>query len=134
MGAKPVAEGGHKNRNGAHLRNWFSRADSAPDEVLTEKLHAKTRVIADLCSLEMRASATAQMTIKRIDRFGIDVRQNIAFPVNEAAKMNGSSNVSNGAGWGVSVAFEVICKRIDVWSTDSAAQAPQRLGRAEILF
>jgi hypothetical protein len=134
MGSKPIAKGGHKNGHGARLWNSFSRADSAPDEVLTEKLHAKTRVIADLCSLEMRASATAQMMIKRIDRFGIDVRQNLAFLVNEAAEMGGSSNVSYGAGRGVSVAFEVICKRIDVWSTDSAAQAPQRLGRAEVLF
>jgi hypothetical protein len=123
MGSKPVAEGGHKNRNGARLRNWFSRADSAPDEVLVEKLHSKTRVIADLCSLEMRASATAKMTIKGIDRVGIDVRQNAAFPLNEAAEMGGRSNVSNGAGRGVSVAFEVICERIDVWSTDSTAQA-----------
>jgi len=134
MGSKPVAEVGHKNRNGAHLRNWFSRADSAPDEVLVEKLHSKTRVIADLCSVEMRASTTAKMTIKRTDRVGIDVRQNAAFPLNEAAEMSGSSNVSNGAGRGVSVAFEVIGKRIDVWSTDSTAQAPQRLGRGEVLF
>jgi hypothetical protein len=99
-----------------------------------EKLHPKTRVIADLCSLEMRTSATAKMTIERIDRGGIDVRQNIAFPLNEAAEMGGSSNVSNGAGRGVSVPFEVICERIDVWSTDSIAQAQQRLWRAEIRF
>src|ERR1700686_3878472 len=104
MGSKPIAEGGHKNRNGAPLRNWFSRADSAPDEVLVEKLHSKTRVIADLCSLEMRASATAKMTIKGINRVGIDFRQNLAFPLNEAAEMGGRSNVSNGAGRGVSVA------------------------------
>jgi hypothetical protein len=91
-------------------------------------------VITDLFSLEMRASAMAKMTIKRTDRVGIDVRQNAAFPLNDAAEMGGSSNVSNGAGRGVSVTFEVICKRIDVWSTDSTAQAPQRLGRGEVLF
>src|ERR1700693_4573856 len=102
MGSEPVAEGGHKNRNGAHLRNWCSRADSAPDEMLVEKLHSKTRVIADLCSLEMRASATAKMTIKRTNRIGIDVRQTAAFALNEAAEMSGSSNVLNGAGRGVS--------------------------------
>ena len=121
MGSKPVAEGGHKNRNGAHLGNWFRRADSAANEVLVEKLHSKTRVIADLCSLEMRASAMAKMTIKRTDRAGIDVRQNGAFPLNKAAEMGGSANVSNGAGCGVSITFEVICKRIDVWSADSTA-------------
>jgi hypothetical protein len=134
MGSKPIAEIGYKNRNGANLRNWFSRADSAPDEVLVEKLHSETRVIADLCSFEMRASATAKMTIKRIDRGGIDVRQDAALPLNEAAEMGGSSNVSDSAGRGVSVSFEVICERIDVWSTDSIAQAPQRLWRAEVLF
>src|SRR5580704_14134547 len=129
MGSKPVAEGGHNNRNGTHLQNWFSRADSAPDEVLVEKLRSKTRVIADLRSLEMRASATVKMTIKRIDRVGIDVRQNIAFPLNEAAEMGGSTNVPNGASRSVSVTFEVICKRIDMRATDSTAKAPQRLGR-----
>src|SRR5271167_1190932 len=118
MSSKPVAEGSHKNRNGAYLRNRFSRADSAPDEVLVEKLHSKTRVIADLCSLEMGASATAKMTVKRIDRVGIDVRQNITFPLNEAAEMGGGMNVSNGTGWGVSITFEVSCERIEVWSTD----------------
>jgi hypothetical protein len=134
MYSKPVAEGGHKNRNSTLLRTWFSRADPAPNEVLVEKLHSKTRVIAYLCSLEMRASATTKMTIKRSDRVGIDVRKSSAFPLNEAAEMGGSSNVSNGAGRGVSVAFEVICKRIDMWSTHSTAQAPQRLGRGEVLF
>jgi hypothetical protein len=61
------------------------------------------------------------MAIKRIDCVGIDVRQNTAFTLNEAAEMGGSSNVSNGACRGVSVAFEVICERIDVWSADSTA-------------
>jgi hypothetical protein len=91
-------------------------------------------MIADPCSLEMRASATPKMTIKRIDRGGIDVRQNTAFLLNEAAEMDGSADVSNGAGRCVSFAFEGICKRIDVWSTDSSAQTPQRLGRGEVLF
>jgi hypothetical protein len=134
MGPKPVAEGSHKNRNSAHLRNWFSRTDSAPDKVLVEKLRSKARMIADLRSLEMRASATVKMTIKRIDRVGIDVRQNIAFPLNEAAEMGGSTNVPNGASRSVSVTFEVICKRIDVRATDSTAQAPQRLGRGEVFL
>jgi hypothetical protein len=102
--------------------------------VLVEQLHSKARVIADLCSLEMRASATAKMTIKRTDRVGINIRQNAALPLNEAAEMSGSLNVSNGAGRGVSVPFEAIGKRIDVWSTDSTAQAPERLGRGEVLF
>ena len=99
-----------------------------------EELHSEMRVIANLSSLEMRTSATAKMLTKGIKRVQIDVRQNIAFPLNEAAEMGGGSNVSNGAGRSVSVAFEVICERIDVWSTDSTAQAPQRLGRGEVLF
>jgi len=48
--------------------------------------------------------------------------------------MGGRSNVSNRAGWRISVAFEVIRERIDVSSTDSAAQAPECLGRGEKLF
>ena len=88
-----------------------------------EKLHSKTRVIADLCSLEMRASATAKMVNKGMKRVEIDVCQNAASPLNEAAEMGGGSNVSNGAGRGVSVAFEVICERVYVLSTDSTPQA-----------
>ena len=84
-----------------------------------EELHSEMRVIADLSSLEMRASATAKMANKRMKHVEIDVCQNPASPLNEAAEMGGGSNVSNGAGRGVSVAFEVICERVDVWSTDS---------------
>jgi len=64
------------------------------------------------------------MATKGIKRVAIDVRQDTAFPLNEAAEMGGGSNVSNGACWGVSLAFEVICERVDVWSTDSTAQTP----------
>jgi hypothetical protein len=88
-----------------------------------EKLHSKTRMIANLCSLEMRASATAKMAIKGMQHVEIDVCQNAAPPLNEAAEMGGGSNVSNGAGRSVSVTFEVICERVDVWSTDSTPQA-----------
>jgi hypothetical protein len=82
----------------------------------------------------MRASATSKMVAKGIKYVQIDVAQNIAFPLNEAAEMGGGSNVSDRAGWRVSVAFEIICERIDMWSTNSTAQAPQRLGRGEKLF
>jgi len=88
-----------------------------------EKLRSKTCVIADLCSLEMRALTTPKMASKGMERVEIDVRQNAASLPHEAAKMRGGSNVSNGATRGVSVAFEVICKRVDVWSTDSTPQA-----------
>jgi hypothetical protein len=134
MRLKPVAEGGHKSRIGRGTLNWFTLADPVPHQVSIEKLHSKTRVIANLSSLEMRASATAKMAIKAIQRVEIDVRQNAAFPLNEAAEMGGGSKVSNGAGRRVSVAFEVACKRVDMWSTDSAPQAPQRLGRGEVLL
>jgi hypothetical protein len=62
----------------------------------------------------MRASATAKMTTKGIKRVEIDVRQNAAFPLNETAEMGGGSNISNGAGPGISVAFEVTCERVDM--------------------
>jgi type IV secretory pathway TrbL component len=80
-------------------------------------------VKADLCSLEMRALATAKMASKGMKRVEIDVGQNVASPLHEAAEMGGGSNVSNGAARGVSVAFEVIRKRVNVWSTDSTPQA-----------
>jgi len=99
-----------------------------------EKLHSELGVIADLSALEMRASATAKVAAKAIKDVEIDVLQNAASPLDEAAEVGGGSNVPNGAGWRVSVAFEVICKRINVWSADSAAQAPQRLGRGEKRF
>jgi hypothetical protein len=101
---------------------------------MMEELHPELGVVANLSALEMRASATPKMAAKRIKHIEIDVLQNTAFPLHEAPEMGGGSNIPNGAGRRVSVAFEVICERIDVWSTDSTAQAPQRLGRGEVLF
>jgi hypothetical protein len=101
---------------------------------MMKKLHSELGVVADLSALEMRASATPKMAAKGIQHIEIDVLQNTTFPLNEAAEMGGGSNVSDRAGWRVSLAFEVICERIDMWSTDSTAQAPQRLGRGEKLF
>ena len=88
-----------------------------------KKLRSKPRVMGDLSPLEMGAVATAKMTRKGIKRVEIDVRQNPASPLREAAEMGGGSNVSNGAARGVSVAFEVIGEGIDVWSTDSTPKA-----------
>ena len=99
-----------------------------------EEFHSEVRVIANLSTLEMRASATPEVATKRIQCAEIDVPQNTAFPLNEAAEMGSGSNVANSAGWRVSVAFQVIGERIAVWSTDSTPQAPQGLGRGEIRF
>src|ERR1700693_2499248 len=101
---------------------------------MMEELHSKLGVIADFSALEMRASATAKMTAKGIKQIEIDVLQDTAFPLHEAAEMGGGSNVSNGACRGVSLPFEVICERVDVWSTDSTAQMPQRFGRGKVRF
>jgi hypothetical protein len=96
-----------------------------------EKLHSELGVITDLSTLEMRASATAKVAAKAIKHIEIDVLHSAASPLDEAAEVGGGSNVPNGAGWRISVAFEVICKRINVWSADPAAQAPQRFGSGE---
>jgi hypothetical protein len=112
----------------------FAWTNPACNEVMMEELHSKLSVIADLSALEMRASATAKMTTKGIQRVEIDVCQTTALPMNEAAEMGGGTNVSNGAGRGVSIAFEVICERVDVWSTDSTPEAPQRLRRGKVLL
>jgi hypothetical protein len=89
---------------------------------MMEELDSKLGVVANLSAPEMRASATPKMTAKGIKHVEIDVLQNAAIPPNEAAEMGRGSNVSNGACRGVSLAFEVICERVDVWSTDSTAQ------------
>jgi hypothetical protein len=134
MGSKPIAEGGHKGWTGGGILNWFARANPERNEVMTEELRSEVLMVTYPAALEMRAAATAKMAAEGLKHAEIDVLQNAAFPLNEAAEMGGRSNVSNGAGWRVSVSFEVICKRIDVWSTDSRTQAPQRFGRGEVLF
>jgi hypothetical protein len=91
---------------------------------MMKELHSELGVVANLSALEMGASATSKMAAKGIKLIEIDVFQNTAFPLNEAAEMGGGSSVSNGACRGVSLAFEVICERVDVWSTDSTAKAP----------
>jgi hypothetical protein len=110
MCLKPVTESDNQSRIGGRIRNWFTRANPTPHEMSMEKLHSKTCVIANLSSLEMRASATQKMTTKGIKRVEIEVRQTAAFPLDEAAEMGGSANVSNGAGRRISVAFELIRK------------------------
>jgi hypothetical protein len=76
-----------------------------------EELRSELSVVANFSALEMRASATAKMAAKGIKCVQIDVAQNTAFVLNETTEMRGGSNVSNGAGWRVSVAFEVICEQ-----------------------
>ena len=104
--------------------NRFVWANPATNEVMMEQLDSELGVVADLSALEMRASATPKMAAKGIKHVEIDVFQDTAFPLNEAAEMGGSSNVANGACRRVSLAFEVTCERVDVWSTDSTAKAP----------
>jgi hypothetical protein len=124
MCLKPIAEGGHKNWGGSCVLDRFTRADPTAHQVLMKELHSEVRVITNLSSLEMGTSAAAKMLTEGSKGAEIDVRQNAAFPLNETAEMGGRSNVSNGARWGISLMFEVICKPVDVWSTDSTAQPP----------
>jgi hypothetical protein len=124
MRLEPVAKGGHKNRSGGRILDRFTHADPAAHQVLMEELGSEMRVITNLSSLEMGTSAAAKMLTEGSKCVEIDVRQNAAFPVNKTAEMSGRSNISKGAGRCVSLAFEVICKSVDVWSTDSTAQTP----------
>ena len=114
--------------------NRLGLADPALNEVMVEELHSEVSVIAGLSTPEMRTAAPAQMTAKRIKYVEIDVRQNAASSMNEAAGMCGGSNIANGTGRSVSVAIEIVGERVDVRSTDSSAQAPKHLGRGEVLF
>jgi hypothetical protein len=134
MRSKPVAEGGHKSRSEGRFLNRLALADSALNEVPVEELHSKVGVIADLSTSEMRAAAPEEMAAKRIKYLEIDVRQNAASSLNEAAEMCGGSNIANGTRRSVTVAIEIIGEPVDVRSTDSSAQAPKRLGRGEVLF
>ena len=87
-----------------------------------KELHSELGVVTNLSTPEMGASATLKMMAKGIKYGEIYVPQDGALSLNEAAEMGGTSNVSNGACRGVSLAFEVIGERVDVWSTDSTAQ------------
>jgi hypothetical protein len=89
-----------------------------------EQLHSEVRVITNLSTLEMGTSATAKMLAEGSKYVEIDVLQNAVLPLNETAEMGGRSNVSNRTCRGISLTFEVICKSVDVWSTDSIAQTP----------
>jgi hypothetical protein len=102
--------------------------------MIMKELYSELGVVADFSALEMRASATPKMAAKGIKHGEIDLLQNTPFSLNEAAEMRRGSDVSNGARRCVSLAFEVIGERVDVWSTDSTAQPSQRLGRGEVRF
>ena len=63
-----------------------------------EELRSEVLMVTYLAALEMRAAATAKMAAEGLKHVEIDLLQNTAFPLNEAAEMRGPSNVSNGAG------------------------------------
>jgi len=65
--------------------------------MMMKELHSELGVIADLSAFEMRASATAKVTAKGLNRGEIDVLQHTPSPLNEAAEMRRGSDVSNGA-------------------------------------
>ena len=90
-------KGGHKSWSEGRCLNWWALADPAHNEVMVEDLHSEVGVIADPSTSEMRAAASAKMTAKRIKYVEIDVCQNAASSLNEAAEMCGSSNIANGA-------------------------------------
>jgi hypothetical protein len=80
-------------------------ADPALHKMPMEELHSEVGVIADRPTLEMRAAAPAKMSAKGIEHVEIDVLQNAASPLNEAAEMSGGSNIANGTGRGVSLSI-----------------------------
>jgi len=114
MRSKPVAEGGHKNWSEVRFLSRLALADPALNEVMVEELHSEVSVIADLSTLKMRAAAPAKMAAKGINHVEIDVLQNAASSLNEAAEMCGGSNIANGTGRSVSVAIEIVGERVDV--------------------
>jgi hypothetical protein len=134
MRSKPVAEGSHKSWDEGLFLNRVALTDPALNEVMVEQLHFELGVIVDLSASEVRAAASAQMADERIKYVEVDVRENAASSLNEAAEMCGCSNIANGTGRSVSVAIEIVGKRVDVRSTNSSAQAPKRLRRGKVFF
>jgi hypothetical protein len=65
--------------------------------MMMKELHSELGVVADLSTLEMRASTTTEVTSKGIKQGEVDVLQHTPFPLNEAAEMRRGSDVSNGA-------------------------------------
>jgi hypothetical protein len=99
-----------------------------------KELGSELGVIADFSALEVRTSAMMEMTAEGIQKLAIDVLQNTAFSLYEAAEMGSCPDIPNSAGRCISILFEIICKCIDIRSADSPAQTPQRLGRGEVFF
>ena len=97
MRSEPVAKSDYQRRIGSQIRNRFGRANPSSNEMMMKELHSELGMIADLSALEMRASATAEVTAKRLKRCEIDVLQHTPSPLNEAAEMRRGSDVSNGA-------------------------------------
>jgi hypothetical protein len=98
MRSKPVAEGGHKSWGEGLFLNRLALADPALNEVMVEELHSELGMIVDLSASEVRAAAPAQMAVERIKYVEVDVRENAASSLNEAAEMCGGSNIANVAG------------------------------------
>jgi hypothetical protein len=91
-------------------------------------------MVANLPALEMRTSAAPKMATEGIKSILLYIREDASLSLNEAAKMRCGSNVSNSTGLGVLVALQDTGKPVDMRTTDSAAQTPKRLGRAEVLL
>jgi hypothetical protein len=72
---------------------------------MMEELRSEVLMVTYLATLEMRAAAPAKMSAKGIEHVEIDVLQNAASPLNEAAEMSGGSNIANGTGRGVSLSI-----------------------------
>ena len=134
MRSKPIAEGSHKNWGEGCVLNRLALADPAFNKVTIEELHSEVSVMVNLSTSEMRAAAPAQMAAKTVKYVEINVRQNAASSLDEAAEMCSGSNIANGTGRSVSVANEIVGERVDIKSTDSSAQAPKRFGRGEVFF
>jgi hypothetical protein len=75
-----------------------------------EELHSELGMIANLSTLEMRASATAKVAAEGIKHVEIDIPQNTALLLDEAAEMGCGANVSKRAGRRISGTFEAVCE------------------------
>ena len=96
MRSKPIEKGSDKSCSVVRRPNC-SLGYPAADQAMVEKFRSKMGVKGDLSPPEVRAAAPPKMADKTIKHAEIDVLQNAAPPLNEAAEMCGGSNISNGA-------------------------------------
>jgi hypothetical protein len=84
------------------------------DQIAVKDLHAKARVVTDLCGLPRRAAATDEVSAEGLQRAGVDGRQAPALALHKAAEVCRRPHVSNRTRKSVPLLCECLCEAVDV--------------------